>query len=443
MRIASRRPSLPASPAITGMFVLFGLVIASFFPFFALFLSGRGLSPSEIGLVVAAMAIVRIGANPIWGSLADARIGRRRVVQMGLVGGIAAALVLSWLGHDLAGVLVPAVVLAAFNGQIGPNIDALALVSLGEHRMSDYGRIRAWESFSYAIACIAFGALLQATGVTWLMSVNAGAMAAVLLWSSTLPPDRPARRIHHGRMGTVGAVFRESPRFWGFLAGAFILWTGFNAAWNFFALRVEIGGGGPLLVGIGTSLGGAIEVGMMLWSPRLLRRVGLRHVYAAGAVVYAVTFLLWGLVSDPVAVALLAAFEGCGFSLLFTSSVVIVGRLVPEGLYSTGQSMSSTASFGVAPIVGGALGGLLFQHLGPLTLYVGASVLALIGGAVVWLTLSGPAFTRPATAAGTRADLPAAPIEAPAPRVDSEIAFEGPAGGEETDGRPGRGRPSA
>jgi PPP family 3-phenylpropionic acid transporter len=433
MRLLPRTAASPAGPAVTGTFVLFGLVIASFFPFFALFLSERSLSPSDIGLVVAAMAVVRIGANPVWGSLADARLGRKRVVQLGLTGGIVAALIVSWVGHSLLGVVIPAVALAMFNGQIGPNIDALALVHLGKHRMADYGRIRAWESLSYALACIGFGALLQAIGVTWLMAVNAGAMLAVLLWTSTLPRDRPTRRVRHGRLGTVGAVFRESPRFWGFLAGAFILWTGFNAAWNFFALRVEIGGGGPLLVGIGTSLGGAIEVGMMLWSPTLLRRVGLRHVYAAGAAVYALTFLLWGVVSNPTAVALLAAFEGCGFSLLFTSSVVIVGRLVPEGLHSTGQSMSSTASFGVAPIVGGAVGGVLFQHLGPLTLYVGASALALIGGAVVWLTLSRPDFNRPSATEPPQEGVPA--VAATAPRVDAEVAIEGPAA-EETGGRP-------
>jgi hypothetical protein len=56
--------------ALTGMFVLFGLVIASFFPFFALFLDERGLDPSEIGVVIAAMAVARIATNPMWGSLA-------------------------------------------------------------------------------------------------------------------------------------------------------------------------------------------------------------------------------------------------------------------------------------------------------------------------------------------------------------------------------------
>jgi PPP family 3-phenylpropionic acid transporter len=379
---------------LVGLFVLFGFVISSFFPFFSLFLSSRSLSPSEIGVVIAAMAVMRIVANPIWGSLADARLGRRRVLQFGLMGAIVGALLLSEFGHTLTWVLVTAALLAAFSGQIGPNIDALTLANLDEAGRSNYGRIRAWESFSYAVGCIGFGLLLEHVGATWLMAVNAVAMVSVLVWSRSLAADRPTHRVDHGRLGTVGAVFREAPRFWGFLAGVLLLWTGFNGAWNFLALRIESRGGGPLLIGVGAALGGLVEVGVMLNTGRLTRRIGLRTVYGLGASVYALAFLLWGLVKSPVVVSLLTVFEGLGFALLFTSGVVIVGTLLPKSLYSTGQSLMSTVAFGIGPIVGGAVGGWVFQHLGAEDLYLGAAVFALVGGAVVWLSLSEPAFRR-------------------------------------------------
>ena len=58
--------------------------------------------------------------------------------------------------------------------------------------------------------------------------------------------------------------------------------------------------------------------------------------------------------------SLLAVFEGIGFSLLFTTGVVIVGRLLPRSLYSTGNAVGQMVSFGIGPILGAGLGGFVY-----------------------------------------------------------------------------------
>jgi MFS family permease len=193
----------------------------------------------------------------------------------------------------------------------------------------------------------------------------------------------------------VGAVFREAPRFWGFLAALFLLWTGFNAAWNFFSLKIADQGGGPLLIGIGTALGGLVEVPTMRSSSSLQRRLGLRKVYMLGCAVYAVGFVLWGVISDPTALSLLTVLEGMGFGLMFTTSVVVVGRLLPPSLYSTGNSVAGMVGFGLAPIVGAGFGGLVYEGAGPTALFVGASGFAVAAGVVAWFALSTPALSEP------------------------------------------------
>ncbi len=95
----------------------------------------------------------------------------------------------------------------------------------------------------------------------------------------------------------------------------------------------------------------------MRLSSRLHRRFGLRKVYALGCVVYAIGFLLWGLVESRTIVSLLAVFEGAGFSLLFTTSILVVGKLLPSSLYSTGNSIGAMVGFGISPIIGAGLGG--------------------------------------------------------------------------------------
>ena len=381
--------------AVVGLFLLFGLIIASFFPFLSVYLRGRGFRPDQIGFLLAAMAAVRIVAMPVWGHVADTRIGRRRALQLGSIGMVAFAVTATLL-PSFAGVVCAAVGIALAMAASGPNIDALALVELGEERMADYGRVRGWESLTYATSCLVFGLLLQIHGVTLALPLYAAASALLLIWTTVaVRPDRPAERVEHGRLGAVGAVFREAPRFWGFLAATLLIWTAFNGAWNFVGLKIVGAGGGPLLIGFGTALGGFMEVGVMRLSPRLHRRWGLRKVYALGCLTYATGFLSWGLIADPTIVSILAILEGVGFSLLFTTSILIVGRLLPPSLYSTGNSLGSMVGFGIGPIIGGGLGGIVYQRLSPTALFVGSSVVALLGAMVALAVLRTPALDTP------------------------------------------------
>ncbi|MDQ4109053.1 MAG: MFS transporter [Actinomycetota bacterium] len=383
--------AISPAAAVLGLFLTFGLIVASFFPFLSIYFAGRGFDPSQIGFLLGGMAAVRIIAMPIWGHVADTRIGRRRALQLGLVGMVVFAIVASVL-DSLVGVAFGAVGIALAMAASGPNIDALALVQLGEERMADYGRIRGWESLSYAAGCLAFGWLLDLYGVSLALPLYAAAGALMLVWTTiAVRSDRPKEPAQHGRLGAVGAVFRTAPRIWGFLVATLLVWTGFNGAWNFVGLKIDE----PLLIGVGTALGGLTEVGVMRLSSRLHRRLGLRKVYALGCTIYATGFLLWGLVESRTIVSLLAVFEGAGFSLLFTTSILVVGKLLPSSLYSTGNSIAAMVGFGIGPIIGAGLGGVVYGRLGSTTLFIGSAVLALLGGVAAMVALRIPALDTP------------------------------------------------
>ena len=392
------RRSLKTRPrpdvAVIGLMVLFGVGAAAFFPFFSLFLKDRGLDPGDIGLVVGVMALGRIATNSVWGHVADSMLGRRDTLRLSLLATVVTATALSIAGGQLGWVLVTAFLLAASSCAIGPSIDAIALEHLGEENVEGYGRIRAWMSVGYAVANLVLGVALQAAGVKWAIPVFGMVSAAVLAWTITLQRDPPRHTASGGRFGSVGAALRGAPRLWAFLAAVLILWTGFSAAWNFLGLRIEAEGGGPLLIGLGAALGGFFEVPIMRVSSRLSGVIGLRGVFAAGCGVYATAFLLWGVIDNAVAISLLTVMEGIGFALLFTSLVVIVGRLVPPSLHATGQSIATTVAFGIATLIGGTVGGWVYQNVGALAVYAGASVCAVCAAGIAWISLNAPAFTR-------------------------------------------------
>src|SRR2546430_10975116 len=152
-----RRPRVRDASAVQGVYLTVGVAVAAFFPFLALYLRDHhGLDESQIGVVLALTAAARMVANPFWGHLSDTRIGRLTALQIGLAGSAAAAFMLN------AAAAVPALTLlmiaqAFLIAAQDPNIDAIALEHLGADRMSDYGRIRGWSSFTYAGAGLLFG----------------------------------------------------------------------------------------------------------------------------------------------------------------------------------------------------------------------------------------------------------------------------------------------
>jgi PPP family 3-phenylpropionic acid transporter len=385
-----QRPQVRDAVQIRGLFLLFGFAIAAFFPFVSLYLeSYHGLSGAEVGLALAVASVVRMAANPVWGHVADTRTGRLTALQIGLAGSAFFAILLNLV--DPIGLVIAMLTMhSLFMISQGPNADAIALTYLGQGRMSEYGRIRSWESVTYATGCLVFGIVLQSQGLGWEMPIYAMCVLAVLAWSTTIRRDRPGPQPSHGRLGAVGAVFRAAPRFWGFLAAVLLVWTGFNAAWNFIAIRIADAGGGPFLIGVGTALGGVVEVFTMRSSSKLQRRFGLRKIYILGCLIYAGGFLLWGSISDPTVLSVVTMFEGAGFSLLFTSGVVIVGRLIPSSLYSSGNSLTSMVGFGIGPIIGAGIGGVVYEHAGPMVLYTGASALAALAAVVAWFALDVP-----------------------------------------------------
>ena len=348
------RPSPEVRPAVAlqVLFILFGITIAAFFPFLALFLSARGLSPSQIGIVIAAMAVARIIANPIWGHVADTTLGRRTTLQIGALGAAAAAIGL-FVADGYLPIVLLGFVFAAFSTTAGPNIDAITLEHLGDERMGDYGRIRGWESLSYAVACLLIGLTLEAADPTWTMPIYAVGIFCVAAWTVMLRADRPGHRERHGRLGAVGAVFREAPAFWQFLLALLLVWIGFNAAWNFIALKIAARGRpAPRRRRNGARRPRRGPRDAVVLSVRT--RVGPSPGVRLGCCIYALGFLLWGLIENPTIVSLLTVFEGMAFALLFTTTVVVIGRMLPSTLYSTGQSMASLPGSGSRPSSGRA-----------------------------------------------------------------------------------------
>ena len=406
------RTRLSPAPAgadrdIGSLFALIGAAGAIFIPFFAVLLRTRGLTADKIGLVLAIASFAGVVAAPVWSHVADGRLGTIRTLRASFVATTALALALMPTGGSLVAIAVIAGLIGSVQAPITPLANALALTHLGPDREIEFGRIRLWTSIGWAVAVVAAGAWFQHAGLTTLLPLFAAAIALCAGLTARFPTERPShRRRRASRLGSVGEAF-HAPRFALFLGGVFLMSVASSAAWSFVPLRIAARGGGPFLIGLSAGLAALIEIPFFRAGARLTARFGLRTLYAMGAAVYVATMVAWSLTADPTVVAAVKALGGIGFGMIYGAVVVITGRMVPDHLRNTGQTVVQTTSMGIAPIIGSGLGGLVWVHLGPTTLFASAAACATLGTAVVWVALSGDVV------AGTSSPVP--PDAAPGP----------------------------
>lgn len=383
--------------AIRLLFLVAGMAVATVGPYIAVLLAARGLSAEQIGLVAAASAVAVLIVSPIWGQLADVRLGRARTLQvaaLGSVGLIAALFVSSGPVPAAASIIA----FAAFQTALGPLSDALAVNALGSRRR-DYGRIRLLASLGFAIVSLVVGFVYNRTGYGPLPLLWAAAAAVIVLLAGRIPdvgrfrpigsatdapPTRSIRRVRPG--GSVMVALRLQPRLLPLLASLTLVHVAILAGFTFLALRLLQLGGQPSDVALNSGFAALGEIPSMFVVAHLSSRTGPRALIAAGAVAYAACLVSWGALTSTDAIIATRLVSGAAFGAITVSAVQTIGSLLPDRLQATGQTLYAMVAFGVAAIVANAIGGIVFVTWGAGVLYDGAAVIMLAGGLAVWLT---------------------------------------------------------
>lgn len=379
---------MAASPSrdrsLRGLYALQGAAGATFLPFYVLLLRDRGLGADEIGLVLAVGSLASVAIAPYWGHAGDVRFGTVRTLQIACLGACVAAVLLLGAGSSFLAIAGVGLLLGAMQSPHSALTNSLTLRELGPERVTEFGAFRLWASIGWGVSIIAFGAVLQATGVGLAPALYVPGLLALALYVRRfprIPPDAVQEII--SRFGAVGDALRTAPAFALYLVGVLVVAISTHASWDFVPLRIESGGGGPFLVGLAGGVSAFVEIPLMRGSSRLIERFGVRSVYLVGMAIYVGTAVAWTIWDGANAVALIWVATGFGFGLAYVTAVVMTERLVPDHLRNSGQALLATVMYGLAPIIGTAAGGWVYANVGPERLFAGSAVGIALGAAIV------------------------------------------------------------
>jgi PPP family 3-phenylpropionic acid transporter len=344
---------------LAGFYFFYFAYLGAFAPFFSIYLKAVGLSPVEIGAVMAAPAVARMTAPHLWGWLADASGGLVRVVRATTLAGL-----IAWLGMfegtAFAWICAVAFALSFFLSAAVPLVDSTTLLRLGE-KTGDYGRIRLWGSIGYMVAVVLVGYLLDVFPVAallWIvLALIAGTLAlAMSIPETEAPPHEEAAPITH----VLG-----SPAVVALIAGSALMVAAHGPYYAFYSIHVVAHGYSKALTGWLWALGVLCEIGIFYWLPRLYGAFTLRQILIASCALAVLRFLLIGWAADSFALLLFAqTLHAATFGSFHAAAIGIVHRLFRGRHQARGQAIYGSLTYGVGGTLGSLASGYGWERLG-------------------------------------------------------------------------------
>lgn len=328
------------------------------------FLDARGLTPGEIGLLLAAAGALRLAVGPLAGAFADRHRAGRSVLAASLaLAGLSALAHLP--GAGLAQLIGPALLYAAGTAAPAPLADALALAAARGGAAFQYGWVRGAGSAAFIVGTAAAGWLIGLHGLAAALVASGGLFLAAGAAALALPAAPPCGAAEAGARWRGFAALVALPRFRRTVLVAALV-IGAHAMHDGFAMILWRSAGiAATTAGLLWSVSVAAEVLVfLLVGPPLLARIGPATGVAVAACAGG---LRWAMLASTTALPWLAAAEslhGLSFALLHLACLSLIEASTPADLRTTALALYGTLGLGLSGVAATLASGALYGAFG-------------------------------------------------------------------------------
>lgn len=345
-------------------------------PFLPVWLEGRGLDATTIGIVVALPICVRMLASAPLTALTDRGVSARRLlVVTHLSLGLAFALLFLAPGPWSIGLVV--VLAALAQSPIVPATDLVLTDQVRERPRLDYGRLRIFGSLAFLATSVGMGYVLESAPLDAVVValVAAGVVGAAIAFAAPpLTQERasPERRASPTKLPSALLLV---------IAAAGLVQASHAGVYAFGSIHWKSLGFSGSTVGYLWAVGVVTEIVLFYFVGRSVGRSSGLLLIALGAGAAVVRFVGLALEPGPLATFALQSLHGLTFGATHLGAMAALTALAPQGARGRAQgALAAVQALGMASamalggVVYDAAGGLVFLAMAPL----GAAGLALV-----------------------------------------------------------------
>ena len=370
---AATRPAQSLNFALF-FFAYYGYV-GVFSPYASLYFADRGLSATQIGILMSLMQVMRIFGPNVWGWVADQ--SRRRVLVLRLTS-VAAALTFCgmFVGQSFMFFFALMVTVNLFTSAQGPISEALMLSSM-RGDLTHYGRVRLWGSVGFIVLVTLSGYALDWQGIELMPWI--ALLMLVMVTSVTFSLHEEPATQHAQPSNSVRELLSRKSVL-SFFASTFLMIAAHSSLYVYYSLYLSDMGYSKSVIGLMWSLGVIAEILFFFYQAPLFRRFGVRKLMLFSLAIAVIRFLMIGWGAQSLAVLLVAqVLHAATFGVHHSASVATLQRWFAGPLQARGQALYISISYGLGGTVGGLLLSACWDTFGARWVYVLAAIMSLLG----------------------------------------------------------------
>jgi PPP family 3-phenylpropionic acid transporter len=362
-------------------------------PFLPIWLTEKGVSPEQIGMINAAPIFAMIAINLVVGRIADRAPDWRSVIVFGSIIAAVPPLFLLVMDGYWPILIIWTLLMIPFQS-IAPIVDAAAY-RMARRNGLNFGAIRVWGTIGFVAMTLISGLVLDWQGavafVPLLIAVNLARAALSLQLPLFRPADeysRPKYPIDAPISPLVAVRMGElwKPWFLLTLVGASLLHASHMMQMAFGALIWADAGIPGWIIGLLWAVAPTAEILAMVYFERITRRFAARHLILIGCLCGAVRWWGFGLEPDVWVLVLLQALHLATVGLTFLGITHFIANWTSEDIAAEAQSFFVVIRQIMAVIALVAFG-YLAGAFGAAAFFV-AALLSALGAVMVLVSLA-------------------------------------------------------
>ena len=351
------------------------------YPFLILYLTARGISGAELGLLLTMLSLGKVAIAPLLSYLCDLYRIHKTVLIASMFFNALGGFLLYRSGTAFSSFLL-AIGLITLGEAVGDTLAiTLALDYLApKGQQTDYGKWRLWGAVGYMGGAVFLGLFVLEENIAIVPLVFALGNLGAMLTSFTLP--RTLAKKPQDWLGGL-KMLREIKGFSLLLIGCIFSGLTFNVIQSYYSVYMVELGSPSWMVGVGVGLQVIVEILLSANTKKITERFSLRYVYLLGFLALPVRTVLYALNRNPLIGLLIQNLHGLFVFGAFITGMLVLDRVLDREWRATGQAYYVTAMTGIGAMLGSFFAPLVYDASGISMVWVFATAASAIGFALV------------------------------------------------------------